>query len=66
MTRPPHKEKLLRCSFCGRSQREVKILVAGPRSNICDGCVDICVEVVSEGKAAGGEVAFTPKALVPK
>jgi ATP-dependent Clp protease ATP-binding subunit ClpX len=65
MTRPFPKEKLLQCSFCGRSQRQVKILIAGPRSNICDGCVDICVAVVSESKA-GQQIAFDPKALVPK
>jgi ATP-dependent protease Clp ATPase subunit len=44
----------------------VKILIAGPKSNICDECVDICVAVVRENKAEGQRVATVPKALVPK
>lgn len=38
----------LRCSFCNKSQREVKKLVAGPKVQICDECVDICVDILSE------------------
>lgn len=36
----------LYCDFCGKSQHEVKLLIAGPVSNICDTCVDQCHEIV--------------------
>jgi ATP-dependent Clp protease ATP-binding subunit ClpX len=38
----------LQCSFCGRSQKEVKKLVAGPGVYICDECIELCNEVISE------------------
>ena len=38
------------CSFCGKSQHEVKKLIAGPTVFICDGCVDLCVEIIKEEK----------------
>jgi hypothetical protein len=41
-------DDLLHCSFCDKSQRDVKKLIAGPRVQICDECVDICVDVLSE------------------
>ncbi len=37
----------LYCSFCGKSQHEVKKLIAGPNSNICDECVELCTEIVA-------------------
>jgi len=45
------KEEILRCSFCIKSQREVKKLIAGPGVFICDGCVDICLDIISEDRA---------------
>ncbi len=41
---------LLRCSFCNKTQREVRMLIAGPTSYICDGCVSICVGIVAKGQ----------------
>ena len=38
-----------RCSFCKKSQREVRKLIAGPDVYICDECVDICVSVLIDG-----------------
>lgn len=38
----------LRCSFCNKSQRDVKKLIAGPTVYICDECVDICLDIISE------------------
>ena len=39
----------LYCTFCGRSQEDVAVLIAGPASNfICDGCVDLCRDIVEE------------------
>ncbi|MEY2344853.1 hypothetical protein I3679_015475 [Proteus mirabilis] len=40
--------KLLYCSFCGKSQHEVKKLIAGPSVYICDECVDLCVDIIRE------------------
>jgi hypothetical protein len=45
--------RVLRCSFCNKSQRDVKKLIAGPRVFICDECVDICVTIITEEKVAG-------------
>ena len=36
----------LRCSFCNKSQRLVKRLIAGPNAHICDECVDICLDIL--------------------
>lgn len=38
----------LRCSFCGKSQNEVKKLIAGPTVYICNECIDICIEIISD------------------
>src|SRR6478609_4905546 len=40
--------KLLYCSFCGKSQHEVKKLIAGPSVFICDECVDLCNDIIRE------------------
>jgi ATP-dependent Clp protease ATP-binding subunit ClpX len=42
--------KVLGCSFCSKSQRDVTKLIAGPRVFICDECVDICVTIITEDK----------------
>jgi ATP-dependent Clp protease ATP-binding subunit ClpX len=41
-------EETLRCSFCGKSQNEVKKLIAGPTVYICNECIDICNEIISD------------------
>ena len=38
----------LACSFCGKSQKQVKKLIAGPGVYICDECIDLCNEIVAE------------------
>src|SRR5580658_5403219 len=40
-------ERILLCSFCGKSQREVKKLVAGPSVYICEECVSLCNEIIA-------------------
>ena len=40
--------KLLYCSFCGKSQHEVRKLIAGPQVFICDECVDLCNDIITE------------------
>ncbi|HEY9135003.1 MAG TPA: ClpX C4-type zinc finger protein, partial [Pseudomonadales bacterium] len=42
------KGKLLYCSFCGKSQHEVRKLIAGPSVFICDECVDLCNDIIRE------------------
>jgi ClpX C4-type zinc finger len=42
------KKEVLYCSFCGKSQHEVKRLVAGPSVNICNGCVMLCIDQIAE------------------
>jgi ATP-dependent Clp protease ATP-binding subunit ClpX len=45
-------EKLLYCSFCGKSQHEVKKLIAGPSVFICDECIELCNDIIREEVAA--------------
>jgi hypothetical protein len=52
-TPPPDTQPILNCSFCNKSQRQVKKLVAGPKVNICDECVDICLDIISEDRKDG-------------
>ena len=49
-------DKVLYCSFCGKSQHEVKKLIAGPSVFICDECIDLCTDIIQE------ELAKLPKA----
>ena len=41
-------DKVLYCSFCGKSQHEVKKLIAGPSVFICDECIDLCTDIIQE------------------
>ena len=45
-------EETLRCSFCGKSQNEVKKLIAGPTVYICNECIDICNEIITDDQQA--------------
>ena len=57
----PSYEKLLHCSFCGKSQNEVKKLIAGPSVYICNECIDICNEIINDDDNA--ETTTTRTAL---
>ena len=48
---------LLKCSFCGKSQKQVKKLIAGPGVYICDECVELCNEIIEERLAEAAEEA---------
>jgi ATP-dependent Clp protease ATP-binding subunit ClpX len=50
---------LLKCSFCGKSQKQVKKLIAGPGVYICDECIDLCNEIIEEEFSAAPEINFT-------
>jgi len=61
-------EKLLYCSFCGKSQHEVRKLIAGPSVFICDECVDLCLDIIREDVSKevdkeGGERLPTPQEI---
>ncbi len=49
---------LLKCSFCGKSQKQVKKLIAGPGVYICDECIDLCNEIIEEELSQSTEVKF--------
>ena len=49
---------LLKCSFCGKSQKQVKKLIAGPGVYICDECIDLCNEIIEEELAEPSEVKW--------
>src|ERR1700692_2418260 len=48
MARPTDSNEQLLVSFCGKSQRQVKKLIAGPGVYICDECIDLCNEIIDE------------------
>jgi ATP-dependent Clp protease ATP-binding subunit ClpX len=49
---------LLKCSFCGKSQKQVKKLIAGPGVYICDECIDLCNEIIEEELNEGSDVSL--------
>ena len=54
--------ELLKCTFCGKSQRQVRKLIAGPASvYICDECVELCNEIVEE--ELGAQAAVSTESL---
>jgi ATP-dependent Clp protease ATP-binding subunit ClpX len=48
MARTGESAELLKCSFCGKSQKQVQQLIAGPGVYICDECVELCNEIIDE------------------
>ncbi len=49
---------LVKCSFCGKSQKQVKKLIAGPGVYICDECIDLCNDIIEEELSGESEVRF--------
>jgi len=49
---------LLKCSFCGKSQKQVKKLIAGPGVYICDECIELCNEIIEEELAESAELGW--------
>jgi len=56
-------EKLLYCSFCGKSQHEVKKLIAGPSVFICDECIDLCNDIIRDENTADPTTAVVKSDL---
>ncbi len=54
----------LSCSFCGKSQKEVKKLIAGPTVYICDECIELCNDIIAEESER--EETYTGRARIPK
>ena len=57
-------DKLLYCSFCGKSQHEVRKLIAGPSVFICDECIELCNDIIRE-EGSGGETARADRSKLP-
>ena len=57
MARIGESADLFKCSFCGKSQKQVQQLIAGPGVYICDECVELCNEIIEERMAESGEGA---------
>ena len=57
-------DKLLYCSFCGKSQHEVRKLIAGPSVFICDECIELCNDIIRE-EGTGGEAARADRSKLP-
>jgi ATP-dependent Clp protease ATP-binding subunit ClpX len=58
--------KLLYCSFCGKSQHEVRKLIAGPSVFICDECVDLCNDIIREEVQENGTDSPSDHLPVPR
>jgi len=58
-------EKILYCSFCGKSQHEVKKLIAGPSVFICDECIELCNDIIRDEVAAESEQAKPARGDLP-
>jgi len=59
-------KKLLYCSFCGKSQHEVRKLIAGPSVFVCDECVELCNDIIREELQEGSVVGKDSKLPVPR
>ncbi len=59
MSKFTENSELLKCSFCGKSQRQVKKLIAGPGVYICDECIDLCNEIIEEELSSSEDVSLT-------
>jgi biotin operon repressor len=58
------KKKTLRCSFCGKTDKQVARLVAGPLAHICDGCIGACNTILEGPSANGGWDKMTDEQLL--
>ncbi len=59
MARLGEGSELLKCSFCGKSQKQVKKLIAGPGVYVCDECIELCNEIIAEEFSTTEEITFT-------
>jgi ATP-dependent Clp protease ATP-binding subunit ClpX len=64
MNKKPEGGNNLSCSFCGKSQKEVKKLIAGPTVYICDECIELCNDIIAEESER--EDTYSGRARIPK
>ena len=64
MTKLGESSELLKCSFCGKSQKQVRKLIAGPSVYICDECIELCNEIIEE--ELGAAAASVEEMDLPK
>lgn len=64
MTSKDTDHNQLHCSFCGKSQKEVKKLIAGPTVYICDECIELCNDIIAE--EGSQEESYTGQTAIPK
>lgn len=60
------KDKIIYCSFCGKSNEEVNKLIAGPSVHICDECIDLCNDIIKEEKSEIEEELLKEEGNLPK
>jgi len=65
MSKKSNSDKILYCSFCGKSQSEVRKLIAGPSVYVCDECVDLCNDIIKE-EFANDDLKEEGKQSLPK
>ncbi|NCP62085.1 MAG: ATP-dependent Clp protease ATP-binding subunit ClpX [Alphaproteobacteria bacterium] len=66
MSKSDKDKEVLHCSFCGKSQHEVKKLIAGPNVFICDECVDLCIDIIREENKASPLGGHEDKVPTPR
>ncbi|MEO6458432.1 MAG: ClpX C4-type zinc finger protein, partial [Chloroflexia bacterium] len=67
MANPRSSKPQYRCSFCGKSQEDVRRLIAGPGAvYICDECVELCQEIINEDDQSVTKSDFNPNRPIPK
>src|SRR5487761_2612444 len=66
MARIGETSDLLKCSFCGKSQKQVKKLIAGPAIYICDECIELCNEIIEDEFAEGSDLGLIEELPKPR
>lgn len=66
MSKESDSDKILYCSFCGKSQSEVRKLIAGPSVYVCDECVGLCNDIIKEELAGGDDPLVDVEQSLPK
>ena len=66
MNKEKNFNELLKCSFCGKGQKEVRKLIAGPTVYICDECVSLCNEIMAEDIDSSFDINISQKLPTPK
>ena len=61
MNKEKKRNDILKCSFCGKGQKEVRKLIAGPTVYICDECVNLCNEIMAEEFDTSFDINITKK-----